>query len=52
MEVINKRLALSEKEIEEIKESDFFNLKIINGNFDNAYAEVRDNILMMYPNLQ
>ena len=50
-EVIQKRINIGTKEVEEINSSDIFNKKIVNEDLQVSYKEFKDTIGSMYPNL-
>jgi guanylate kinase len=50
--VIENRLKVGEKEIQEIEETDLFNYKLINDDLKECYEELKNYILEEYPHLK
>jgi guanylate kinase len=51
-EVIEKRILIGKKEVEQIYSSDIFNKKIVNDDILNSYMEFKNTLSSMYPNLE
>ena len=51
-EVIEGRINIAKEEIERIKNTDFFNYKIINDNLEVAFQELDSKIKELYPNIK
>ena len=51
-EVIKGRLDIAKAEVKKINESEFFNYKVINDNFDNAVLYMEEKLKTLYPQLK